>query len=94
MSLKNKLLEEVKEVINSKDEQELCEELADLFEVIKCIAKFYKIAFSEIIKTAEKKVIEKGSFENRIYISSIQIEEDNPNLKYYNNRPNDYPEVE
>ena len=91
--LKDKLLEEAKEVIESKSETEICEELADLLEVIRALLKVYAIDFEHINHTAQKKREEKGGFDNRIYTEFVDIEADNPSLNYYKKQPDKYPEI-
>lgn len=48
IELKNKLLEEANEVVLSDSEEELIEELADIFEVIDSILKETGISISKV----------------------------------------------
>lgn len=66
--INNKLLEEVKEVIESKTKEELKEELADLLEVILKKAEINNIKFSEIEEVRIKKKDKKGGFDNKIFL--------------------------
>lgn len=91
--LKDKLLEEAKEVIASGSEKEMREELADLLEVMLSLAKAYGMEFADIQQTAEQKRADKGGFDNRIYNAFVEIEAGNPSLGYYRARPDQYPEV-
>lgn len=63
--LKEKLLEETKEYLES----ETIEELADLFEVIEAIIKLRNFDFQEIKNIQKKKRDERGSFEKRILMT-------------------------
>ena len=72
-SLKEKLFEECKEVINAKTKQEITEELADVMEVMLCIGKIYGIDFEDIEKTRKIKNEKRGSFESRIFLKSSTI---------------------
>lgn len=65
--LKDKLLEEAKEVIASGSEKEMREELADLLEVMLSLAKAYGMELADIQQAAEQKRADKGGFDNRIY---------------------------
>ena len=69
--LNDKLIEEAHEVIDANTTNERCEELADLLEVMMAIAQLSNIKFSDIVKAAEQKKSEKGSFEKRIYSAYV-----------------------
>lgn len=96
-ALKNKLIEESNEVIEEinkvkVNKEELTEEIADLYEVIDCIKKRYNINDNEIIDKKNKKIESKGSFTKGEYTQYLEIEENNPAINYYLNRPKKYPE--
>lgn len=91
--LNDKLIEEAHEVIDANTTNERCEELADLLEVMMAIAQLSNIKFSDIVKAAEQKKSEKGSFEKRIYSAYVELESKHPNFDYYNLRPEHYPEI-
>lgn len=91
--LKDKLLEEAREVITATSAKEICEELADLLEVILAMARAYEIDFTNILSSADQKRSEKGVFDGRIYSAFIEIEEGHPSLGYYRARLDQYPEV-
>jgi predicted house-cleaning noncanonical NTP pyrophosphatase (MazG superfamily) len=92
MRLKNKLLEEAKEVISATDQAESHAELADLLEVIIAMAHMMEIGFADVMQTAERKRLEKGGFINRIYADFVEIEEGHSSLAYYKERPEKYPQ--
>lgn len=92
--LKDKLLEEVQEVLEASGSDELCEELADVLEVIHALSKANGLTMQQIEKIRLKKREIKGGFENKIFNSSIQIEENNTSIHYYLNKPQKYPEIE
>lgn len=91
--LKNKLMEESKEVVDASSQDELVEEIADVLEVLHTLLKVNNLT----LKNAEQKRIEKhkksGGFENRFYNAYVEIDSNNSNIHYYFNRPNDYPEI-
>lgn len=72
--LQDKLLEEAREVINSRCQKELLEELRDLLEVMKAIACVYGIEFEDIFKAADQKRAEKGGFERQIYKAFVEVD--------------------
>lgn len=91
--LQDKLLEEAQEVISARSEKEICEELADLLEVMLALTRVYGIEFTDIQQTADQKRAEKGGFEAKIYNAFVEIGADNPNIGYYRDRPDQYPEL-
>ena len=66
--LKKKLLEECNEVISSKTKEEVLEELADLLEVMKALAKTNNYTLEDIEKNAKQKALKRGAFNQKIYL--------------------------
>jgi len=88
--LKTKLIEEANEVLETKSAEELQEELADVLEVIHALSKASGISLDQIEqKRIEKKQL-RGSFENKIFNTSIAVEENNPIINHYIKK---YPEI-
>lgn len=92
--LKEKLLEESTEVKLAKNKEELVEELADVMEVINSLCKVNNITLEQVEKSRIEKHAKRGGFDNKIFLSHIEIKEDNPVIKYYKDRLSQYPEVE
>lgn len=90
--LKDKLLEESQEVMASTCEKEMCEEMADLYEVMSATLKIYGLNFEVIQNLALKKRNEKGGFDNKIYCDYVEIEEGSSHLTYFRDKPDKYPE--
>lgn len=63
-----KVMEEAQEVINSKNEVELAEEIADLLSVLVCYAAHEGIGFN-VIDVQEQKYKAKGAFEEGIIVN-------------------------
>lgn len=91
--LNAKLIEEAHEVVNTKDNSELAEELADLLEVLHAIAVTNNIELEEIEGIRLKKKQERGGFENKIYIDYIEIPDDHQRVSYYLLKAKEYPEI-
>lgn len=91
--LKEKLLEEATEVIYARGEKEICEELADLLEVMTALAQLNGIKWEDILNAATVKREEKGGFDKRIYNAFVEIKADNPAISYYKARSDQYPEI-
>lgn len=68
--LENKLYEEYQEVLEAKGKDRL-EELADMLEIISSLAKLENSTLDNVIEIANKKVLKRGSFENRIYLEKV-----------------------
>ncbi len=68
LELYKKLQEETYEVINSKDKNEVLEELADVLEVIKSIAILENKNLDDIIEISNQKSLKRGGFNKRIFL--------------------------
>lgn len=65
--LENKLYEEYQEVLEATGKDRL-EELADMLEIISSLAKLENSTLNNVIEIANKKVLKRGSFENKIFL--------------------------
>ena len=68
--LKKKLQEEVSEFHESND----VEELADILEVVEYLASRKGVSIEELFKIKEKKRLERGGFDNRVFLESVDDE--------------------
>ena len=68
--LEKKLYEEYKEVIESSGTDRL-EELADMIEVVKALAKLENKTLDEVIEIANIKRNKRGSFDKKIYLEKV-----------------------
>lgn len=91
--LRNKLFEEVKEVIDAKNKEELTEELGDVLEVMLAYAKESDIPFEAIDKARIRKKNEYGGFEAKIYNASVELNSDDDYVNYFLSNPEKYPEI-
>jgi diadenosine tetraphosphate (Ap4A) HIT family hydrolase/predicted house-cleaning noncanonical NTP pyrophosphatase (MazG superfamily) len=91
--LKDKLLEAAQEVLETSSFEKLCEKLSDVLEVVHALSKANGLTIEQIEQRRLKKREVKGGFENKTYNSSIQIDENNPSINYYLNKPQQYPEI-
>lgn len=92
--LLNKLKEETEEVISATTKQERINELADLMEVIRALAKASSITLEDIEKKRREAVEERGSFDERVVCHYIDALEDSPAAKYCREQPEKYPEID
>lgn len=68
--LENKLYEEYQEVLEATGKDRL-EELADMLEIISYLAKLENSTLDNVIEIANKKVLKRGSFKNKIYLEKV-----------------------
>lgn len=74
IELEKKLYEEYQEVISASGSDRL-EELADMLEVIRALAKLENNDLNDIIKIADEKNIKRGAFEDRIFLEKVMESE-------------------
>lgn len=94
LRLKDKLIEEAKEVENAFSKEELKEELADVLEVIHALAEANNFTLEEIEKVRLSKRNRKGGFDRRIYCDFMDVHENNPRIDYFLSRPAQYPQIQ
>ena len=68
-ALEDKLCEEYQEVMESSGD-ERCEELADVVEVVRALAKLENRSLEDIINLADRKE-KRGGFDNRIFLEKV-----------------------
>ena len=67
IELEKKLNEEYNEVLSSSGKDRI-EELADMLEIIKCLAEMENSNLEEVIEVSKQKVLKRGSFKNKIFL--------------------------
>ncbi len=71
--LAKKILEETQELIKAKDNSDhLTLEIGDIYEVLSAIVDSYKLDRLSIMKIKEKRKEERGGFEKRIFLESVE----------------------
>ena len=60
--------EESNEVVNATSREQLIEELADVLEVLKALAKLEDKSMADIIEVAQQKKLIKGGFDKKIFL--------------------------
>ena len=74
--LERKLYEEYLEVLETKNEEERIEELADMLEIMSALAKLENKSLEDVINIAKKKEEKCGGFEEKIFLEKV-IEQGN-----------------
>jgi predicted house-cleaning noncanonical NTP pyrophosphatase (MazG superfamily) len=92
-ALKEKLLEEAKEVHDAITKDELVEELADLKEVMLAIMRQHQVQESEVEKKRIEKRMQKGGFDKGVFSKWIALQSTNHEIQYYLSKKDLYPEI-
>jgi len=92
-AITQKIVEELEEVFSCKGKEDLIEELADLEEVFTTFKELVNVKQSEIDAARAKKLKEKGGFENRIFLETMEVEKGSRLYKHCMANPNKYPEA-
>lgn len=93
-ALRNKLLEESKEVFEAQTCLERTEELADLLEVMKALAKKWGISWAQVEEARVQKALSHGAFDQGFYATLCNIPEEDPDfIARMRAQPDKYPEI-
>lgn len=92
-ALKDKLHEEVAEIMESKDSLELMTEVADVLDVLEALLKAHNISENILNEYRTTLHQERGTFETGLYLDTFDIDSDNPQYETYISRPHKYPVI-
>lgn len=70
-ALREKLVEEAKELAEVKTKEEILNELSDVMQLIESIAINNNFSISDIEKQKEKKKRERGAFEKKLFLEYV-----------------------
>jgi len=91
--LKEKLIEEAKEVATAKDQADLIEEMGDVLQVMHVLCRTLNIPLSAVEDARASKEVRSGSFSKDTYCTHVDVPRTHPNYPEYKSRPDDYPEM-
>ena len=74
VALKEKLVEEAREIVHAKDKGEMIQELADLQEVMDKLKEKYLITQTDVNMAQALKAIKNGKFDKQIFLVSVEEE--------------------
>jgi len=96
LHLFNKLQEEVLEVLEAKNQEQICAELADLLDIIDAVKKHNFISEEMITIARKKKADLRGGFDAKLFIEWIECEPSGPHsfYEYCLLNPHKYPELD
>src|SRR5690606_2219593 len=70
-ALKTKLIEEMNEVQSAKNDDELIEELADLYEVLRSLVATKGVSKEQFMAIVNGKNESRGGFEDRVFLKTV-----------------------
>lgn len=76
-----------------EDTVELTSELADVEEIVLALTKLLGISREDLELARQKKSAKVGSFEDRLFIESVETRADSKWGKYYLDNPDKYPVI-
>ena len=89
--LKDKILEEAKEVIEGGSKEAIAEEIADLMEVVLTYMDHLCISIEEVEAIRAKKNESTGAFKSALYIEKITVEQGSRQEQHFLRQPHKYP---
>ena len=71
IALKEKLVEEAKELQGAKTDEEILNELSDVLQLIESIALNNNLSITQVEKQKEKKKQERGGFDKKLFLEYV-----------------------
>lgn len=72
--LKKKSFEELEEYVNTRNNEDAIEELADLLEIIHALAEFHGASIEKVEEVRKRKAEKRGGFKERIFLIEVEDE--------------------
>lgn len=92
-ALKEKLFEEIQEIVNAQTVPEFISECADVFEVIESLLTCVNSTLEDVHKVQKEKRENRGGFSDRCFIESVVAPVDSELARYCKSYPDKYPEL-
>lgn len=93
-ALLTKILKEASKASRSKTTDDLTENLSELLEVIDAVIKAYNISEVSLNLTKTQRKDTEGTFEEQIYIKSVEVQPNTPEAEFYLRNRELYPQLE
>lgn len=93
-ALKQKLIEEVKELLASHSRDDIVSELADIQQVIQDLMAHEKVSGDEVEAKRVDKFDKKGGFADGHYVSTLRLKKDDEWVDYYRKSPDIFKEID
>jgi predicted house-cleaning noncanonical NTP pyrophosphatase (MazG superfamily) len=91
-ALLTKLQEELTELKAALTVEEEMEEMADLLEVLRAYAAQQGVSWGQIEARRVTKAALRGAFRDGVFVDYVTVEEDNPEIRKYRDRPEEFHE--
>lgn len=72
--LKNKSFEELEEYVNTNNDEDAVEELADLLEIIHALAEYHGASIETVEEVRKQKAEKRGGFKEKIFLIEVEDE--------------------
>lgn len=92
--LKNKIIEETREISAGSSKDEIVGELADIQQVLDDIAQVHGISLESIQEAKLKKLAKKGGFSEATFVETLELTDDDEWVEYYRKSPDIFKEIE
>ena len=92
-ALHAKFLEELLELQEAQTPAEITEELADVLELLYAFSEHHQIPVATVEEKRQQKKAISGGFKKGIFIESVALSEDHPELQRFLTQPAKYPEL-
>jgi predicted house-cleaning noncanonical NTP pyrophosphatase (MazG superfamily) len=74
VELKKKAYEELDEYVNTDNQKEAIEELADLLEILHALSEYHGSSIEEVEEVRKQKVEKRGGFKEKIFLIEVEDE--------------------
>lgn len=92
-ALKDKMQEELQELMEASSTEELKLELVDVMEVMEHLVSVYGFDKKELEEIKVQKQAKLGAFDKRIKTHSVEMPDNHPDVDYYLSKSHKYPEI-
>lgn len=91
-ALYGQLQGEVEEIFMA-DKSHVAEEIADVYEVLDWIVKYWGLNKDDVQQFQKSKREDKGDFSDRRFVEYVEVHDNNPWIDYYLKNADRYPEI-
>ena len=92
-ALKQKIIEEAKEIPADGSKEEIASVLADVQQALDDLATRAGITTEEIMNAKQKKFEKKGGFSEGLFVEKVELHPDDEWVAYYRRSPEKYEEI-
>jgi len=93
LELKNKIIEETKEIQIDKPVAEIADEIADIKQALDDFQNLCGITEEQVSIIKQKKYVKKGGFTSGNFVETLELDDDDKWVDYYRQSPDIFPEI-